>query len=101
MQIQINEAEATERELRVDMLNVLEGTTETENGEITDPSARLIARHWARRGSALSHLSMGLLVDHTELLDDISVTARQAMGRTTIGWPRELELLSTWAINHE
>lgn len=77
------------------------GTIETPNGEISDSAARTIAHVWGRLGSVMSHLALGIPVVREDLLDDISTTARMAMGRTHQGWPRELEHLSTWVINHE
>lgn len=87
---------------------VLAGTASTENGELSDAAARTVASWWPKSiftqfGSVLQDFSWGREVDRDELLEDISATARSLMGTREFpnGWPRNLELLSTWVINHD
>ena len=85
-------------------MQAIEDGTQPGNGEFSDTAARTVASWWQSPGtigSVLSALASGLPVGRDELLDDISATAREAMSKTHPGWPRELEMLSTWVINHD
>ena len=87
-----------------EVLSVVDGTAKTDNGELSDGAARSIAALYQSSGSigsVMASLASGCAVNRDELLADISDTARQAMGTTSLGWPADLELLSMWVLDHE
>ena len=93
----------TEEQVKAEM-DAIENGTQPGNGEFSDDAARTVASWWQSSGtigSTLASFASGASVERTDLLDDISATARQAMGTTHVGWPRELEMLSTWVINRD
>jgi len=97
--IQITEPPLSAEEVRAEILTVIDGTATTENGELSDAVARTIAAWWQSSGtvgSLLASLACGHAVDRDALYEDIAASGRTAMPM----WPRELELMATWALNH-
>lgn len=85
-------------EAQDDIAHVVAGTTLSDDGEITDATARTIASWWQSPGSiggALAALASGATVDRAALLEDINLTGRTASPM----WPEELECLATWAMS--
>lgn len=97
--IQIPNEMAPEAQVREELERVERGTIDTENGEISDEVAKTIASWWQSSGtvgSALASLASGAAVDRDYLYEDIAATGRTALPM----WPRELEMMATWALNH-
>jgi len=97
--IQITEPAASSEQARHEILAVALGTIPTENGELSDAAAKTIASWWQSSGtvgSALASLASGAAVDRDYLYEDIGATGRTAMPM----WPRELEMMATWCLNH-
>ena len=74
--------------------------------EIPDGAALAIAAWWqdpAGTGSVLASLASGCRVDLTELLDDIHATRTwaRANGVSNPEEERALDMLATWALNHD
>jgi len=97
--IQITEPMLSDEQVREEILTVIDGTIATENGELSDAAAKTIAAWWQSPGtigSQLAALASGCAVDRDALCEDIAASGRTAMPM----WPRELELMATWAANH-
>lgn len=85
---------------RDEISQIERGSINTWNGELSDPAARAIADMYGTDESLLRSLSNGEAVDWSELLEEISEVARSKMSANNGSWPRSLEMLSTWVMNH-
>lgn len=98
--IRITDPILTSADVAAELIAVERGMSYTENGEISDMAARTIASWWQSSGavgSVLASLASGCAVSRDELIEDIAMTGRTASPM----WPRELEMLATWALNHD
>lgn len=69
------------------------------DGEISDGTARFVARKYGRYDKPMGNLFIGKEVDRQALADEVAEMARRTM--TPAGWPSDLEALSYWILNHD
>lgn len=79
---------------------VINGTIGTANGEYPDDVAVAVAAQWQSPGPVghvLAAFASGRPVERVALSADIVATGRGTFPM----WPRDLECLATWLINHD